>query len=73
MASYFKEMLNKQKRNRRRVELVGSDGVNKQDARRRAIKNNPKAITRDVQQRMQEYKPGNVIDKVKVYKYPGNK
>jgi hypothetical protein len=57
----------------KRVEKVGSDGVNKQDTRRRKIKDDPKAITRDVQQRMREYKGAKVIDKVKVYKNPGNK
>jgi len=55
-----------------RVEKVGSDGVNKQDKRRRNVKT-PKGMTRDVQQRMKEYKRGSVIDKVKVYKHPDNK
>jgi ubiquinone/menaquinone biosynthesis C-methylase UbiE len=74
MASYFKEALTKQERTRRRVDLVGSDGVNKQDTRRRAIKKGDhKAMTRDVQQRMREYKGDKVIDKVKVIKHPENK
>jgi hypothetical protein len=72
MASYFKEALLKQKRKRTRVDLVGSDGVNKQDTRGRKAKT-PKAKTRDVQQRMKEYKGETVIDKVMVYKHPGNK
>ena len=59
-------------RKMKRVELVGSTGVNIQDARRRAAKN-PKDVTRDVQKRMGEYKRGSVIDKVKVYKHPENK
>ena len=62
-------------RKRRRVELVGPGGVNIQDKRRRAIKTD-KGMIRDVQQRMKEYKQGyadKVIDKVKVYKNPGNK
>ena len=77
MASYFKEALLKQKRTRTRVDLVGSDGVNIQDARERAAKT-PKEKGREVQRRMGEYKSGSVkrdkvIDKVKRYKNPGNK
>jgi hypothetical protein len=71
--TYFEEMQIKQERTRKRVTLVGTDGVNKQDKRRRAIKDNPKALSREVQQRMREYKGETVIDKVKVYKNPGNK
>ena len=70
----FKQALDKQRRTRTRVDIVGSDGVNIQDKRRRkAIKKGPKAVTRDVQQRMNEYKGAKVIDKVKVYKNPANK
>jgi hypothetical protein len=72
--TYFEEMQIKQERTRKRVTLVGTDGVNKQDKRRRAIKKGDhKAMGRDVQQRMKEYKGAKVIDKVKVYKNPGNK
>ena len=56
----------------KRVELVGADGVNKQNRRREAAKT-PKAVTLDVQQRMKEYKGAKVIDKVKRYKHPENK
>ena len=72
MKGFFKEAQDKQERTRRRVELVGADGVNKQDTRRRAAKT-PKAKTLDVQQRMKEYKGAKVIDKVKRYKNPGNR
>ena len=68
----FKQALDKQRRTRRRVELVGTEGVNIQDARRRKAKT-PKAITRDVQKRMGEFKRGKVIDKVKRFKNPLNK
>jgi hypothetical protein len=64
---------NKFQRKLKRVELVGSDGVNKQDARMREAAGDPKKVTREVQQRMREYKGDTVIDKVKVYKNPGNK
>ena len=69
----IKSKIKDYKRKQKRVDLVGPQGVNVQDARRRAIKDNPKAVTRDVQKRMGEYKRGNVIDKVKVYKHPDNK
>ena len=73
----FKEALDKQERTRRRVDLVGTDGVNAQDKRRRkaAKSKDPKALGRDVQKRMKEYRTGRVtvIDKVKRYKNPENK
>ena len=68
----IKKMINDHKRKVKRVDLVGTDGVNIQDARRRNIDKLPKEVTRDVQQRMKEYKSGKVIDKVKRYKNPGN-
>jgi hypothetical protein len=67
---FFNEALLKQQRTRTRADLVGGDGVNIQDERRRKAKT-PKAVGRDVQQRMKEYKQGYVertIDKVKRYK-----
>lgn len=72
MASFFKEAQLKQRRTRTRVDLVGTEGVNIQDARERAAKT-PKEKGREVQQRMKEYKSGKVIDKVKRYKHPDNK
>jgi hypothetical protein len=63
-------------RKMKRVELVGGAGVNLQDAREREAGKDPKKQTRAVQQRMKEYRQGHtdtVIDKVKVYKNPGNK
>ena len=59
-----------------RVELVGPGGVNLQDSRKRKAGKDPKKQTRATMQRMKEYKQGHVdrvIDKVKVYKNPGNK
>jgi predicted methyltransferase len=66
-------MINDYKRKVKRVELVGSDGVNMQDERRRKIDKLPKQVTKDVQKRMKEYKQGYVakettINKVKRYK-----
>ena len=58
----IKDMINDYKRKEKRVQLVGSDGVNIQDARRRKIDKLPKEISRDVQQRMKEYRTGKVID-----------
>ena len=64
----MKKTINDYKRKLKRVELVGSGGVNKQDKRRKAAKT-PKAVTRDVMQRMDEYKGrSKVIDKVKRYR-----
>ena len=68
----IKKMIQDHARRVTRVDLVGADGVNKQDTRRRAAKT-PKAKTLDVQQRMKEYRGAKVIDKVKRYKNPGNK
>ena len=68
----IKDVMREGRQKPRRVELVGSDGVNKQDKRRRAAKT-PKDVTLDVQQRMKEYRGEKVIDKVKRYKNPGNK
>ena len=68
----IKKKIQDYKRKQTRVDLVGPEGVNVQDARRRKAKT-PKAITRDVQKRMGEYKRGNVIDKVKRYKNPENR
>ena len=68
----IKRKIQDYKRKQARVDLVGTHGVNVQDKRRKAAKT-PKAVTRDVQQRMGEYKRGNVIDKVKRYKNPLNK
>jgi len=55
----MKRKISAYKQKLKRVELVGSDGVNKQDTRRRAAKT-PKAVTRDVQKRMSEYRTGRV-------------
>jgi hypothetical protein len=66
-------MIKDYQRKLKRVDLVGTDGVNMQDERRRGINKLPKEVTRDVQKRMKEYKSGNVIDKVKRYKNPLNK
>ena len=55
----MKRKIREYKQKLKRVELVGSDGVNKQDNRRRAAKT-PKAVTRDVQKRMKEYRTGRV-------------
>lgn len=60
-------MISDYKRKLKRVELVGSDGVNAQDARRRKIDKLPKEVTKDVQQRMKEYKSGRVINNIKIY------
>ena len=59
----------------KRVELVGTDGVNKQDARRRKAEksDDPNAISKDVQMRFKEYGANRVINKVKRYKHPENK
>ena len=70
---FFGKALLEQERTRTRADLVGGEGVNIQNQRRKAIEKNPKAVTRDVQQRMKEYRTGNVIDKVKRYKNPDNK
>ena len=72
----IKDRVSEYARMEKRAAKVGYDGVNKQNQRRNKLKDNPKAITRDVQKRMGEYKSGRVdtvIDKVKVYKNPGNK
>ena len=70
----IKDVLREGKQTPRRVELVGTGGVNKQNKRRKAaMAKGPKAVTLDVQQRMREYKGEKVIDKVKVYKNPLNK
>ena len=62
MKGFFKEAQLKQRRTETRVGLVGGDGVNIQDARRRAAeKAGPQAVSRDVQKRMKEYRTG-VID-----------
>ena len=68
----LKQKIQERQRLGKRVELVGTGGVNIQDKRRRAIKTD-KGMIRDTQQRMKEYRTGKVIDKVKVYKNPGNK
>ena len=70
MAKNIKDVLRDGRVLPKRVDLVGSDGVNIQNRRREKAKT-PKAIGRDVQQRMKEYKQGYVertIDKVKRYK-----
>jgi hypothetical protein len=69
---FFKEAQLKQQRTRTRVDLLGGDGegVNIQDARKRAAKT-PKEQIRATMQRMKEYKQGYVertIDNVKRYK-----
>ena len=70
----IKDILREGRQKQKRVELVGTDGVNKQNMRRKAaMDKGPKAVTRDVQKRMGEYKRGNVIDKVKRYKNPDNR
>lgn len=56
----IKRKIQDYKRKERRVQLVGTAGVNKQDTRRRKAKT-PKAVTRDVQKRMGEYKRGRVV------------
>ncbi|MBU8921789.1 MAG: hypothetical protein KOO63_08215 [Bacteroidales bacterium] len=70
----IKDVLREGRQKPKRVELVGPGGVNKQNKRRKAaMEKGPKAVTRDVQKRMGEYRRGNVIDKVKRYKNPLNK
>ena len=68
----IKKMIQDHQRKVKRVDLVGPEGVNIQDARRKKINKLPKQVTRDVQQRMKEYRTGtvkvSVIDKVKRYK-----
>jgi len=71
---YFHEALLKQERTRKRVELVGADGVNYQDARAR--KAGPENAGKEARKRVGEYQRGRVdkvIDKVKRYKHPENK
>jgi hypothetical protein len=60
MGTYFKEAQKKQKRTRQRVELVGTDGVNKQDTRRRKVKAAGGNLAKDTVRRMGEYKSGKV-------------
>ena len=68
----IKKMIQDHQRKVKRVDLVGPEGVNIQDARRKKINKLPKQVTRDVQQRMKEYRTGTVkvstINKVKRYK-----
>jgi hypothetical protein len=74
--SFFESALNKQQETRDRVERVGSDGVNIQDARMRKAKGDPGKVANELKKRKGEYKRGQVdkvIDRVKVYKHPGNK
>ena len=78
MTKNIKDVIREGLRKERRVDLVTGEGVNIQNRRREAIEKDPKAVSRDVQQRMYEYrtgsvKKGNVIDKVKRYKNPDNK
>ena len=54
----LKKMIGDYKRKEKRVQLVGSEGVNRQDARRKKINKLPKQVTRDVQKRMKEYRTG---------------
>ena len=73
----IKTIMREGRQKEKRVQLVGADGVNKQNRRREKAKT-PKEVTLDVQQRMKEYRTGvvkqdKVIDKVKRYKNPGNK
>ena len=68
----LKDKIKNYKRREKRVQLVGAEGVNIQDRRRRKVTTD-RGMSRDVQQRMKEYKSGKVIDKVKRYKHPDNK
>ena len=54
----LKKMIGDYKRKEKRVQLVGSQGVNTQDAHRKKINKLPKQVTRDVQKRMKEYRTG---------------
>jgi hypothetical protein len=74
--SFFESALNKQQETRDRVDRVGTDGVNIQDARMRKAKGDPNKVADELKKREREYKRGGVdkvIDKVKVIKNPGNK
>jgi hypothetical protein len=74
--SFFESALNKQQETRDRVERVGSDGVNIQDARMRKAKGDPERVANELKRRKREYNQGYVektIDRVKVIKHPENK
>jgi hypothetical protein len=73
MASYFKAALNKQKRTRQRVELVGSGGVNKQDTRRRKVKASGGNMAKDTVRRVGEYKAGKVSSEADYHSKEGKK
>ena len=73
MASYFKEALKKQERTRKRVELVGTSGVNKQDTRRRKVKAAGGNLAKDAVKRMGEYKRGAVSSEADYHSKEGRK